>query len=1117
MASAPPPYAHALHTVFLDNGAEREGDNIQRNTALMRAYISRAEAEAAAAVNAAQSHAARSLAVPTQETHPLAVSGISPRAAPQRDGRRVTLTAVSASHSEGGASSSIAPATTASFSRASLHGAPTSRADTIEPISHTPSPPAWALASSSTATGKSRPVARTANVVGVAADAATGAQTTHFISTVRGMYGGEAPEAPLYVQDRNIAVAGLRRTAAEANATDEVDGEEDNHMNAAPSGLSRILRRAHERKQPFGADDENGEDAEEDSEEAAHARRCPHCALSRDDPPVFQLMMPDPKEKDKDKEKGDNGMFGMAASSTTAAASASSFSSRRRRRYGNLPLGILAPSQTLDSLWNLVAILQPPKPLQVLGHAPAARRAIPQLAMDEWAILASGHFARHIGAPPWQEFFVRQRTELEEWTRRVEAECDAITAAVRTAQTAADKVKRRIAALERVLHMRDPAEERQRLSAELLAMQQDLVRRRWELEDGERRASHERLAALKARALAAVESEELRRQLAQIADMAALSAALGLDCAAAVGQKAREGVLAVLEELPTSRGVSARRLLSTTHDAHQCPNCLLLTVSSPYCPATGQPHGDLLSNLFEELSMGHGFEAPPEEDLYALDSTETESDDAEGLIGGEDGMDGEGSSATSTDAEIEDGEAPAQAATVTRAKAPSISKNTFAATENVALVFEIPPLAPKPPIADDTSPIHQPSKVGRNGNPTSKPVVIATFGAGASSKVLGNAVEASDTDAGADLSRTPRGHRSRRQRSVAVSTSSERKPKLTANQKRQARARTAAEAAHRRELRELLGSDSSEDDGGARSSSNGRARGKKGRRGSSPRHADLQSAGSGDDSRSFGEGSMSGSFEGGNGYLPAATFSDGDDEAAGAANEGTPRAVAARRQRERRDIFARLKALQAERLQGRSRGGPQRSPRGGGLTAASAAAGGVGDGSADDVESTAALEVMAHHMWTYLAAAADKDFPAMRHATRRLAGCPSYAALFSEATLRQLTDAEESFYAWYSVVGQLPPASADGALASLVKKAKATSAKVVEQRCVTLRKELRNLEYAFQKRPKGRGGGAVLDDSSFAALALKIADFERRNAALRIKLRQVNEQRRALARTIASM
>eukprot|EP00658_Telonema_sp_P-2_P007839 TRINITY_DN12920_c0_g1_i8.p1 TRINITY_DN12920_c0_g1~~TRINITY_DN12920_c0_g1_i8.p1 ORF type:complete len:256 (+),score=45.84 TRINITY_DN12920_c0_g1_i8:201-968(+) len=158
------------------------------------------------------------------------------------------------------------------------------------------------------------------------------------------------------------------------------------------------------------------------------------------------------------------------------------------------------------------------------------------------------------------------------------------------------------------------------------------------------------------------------------------------------------------------------------------------------------------------------------------------------------------------------------------------------------------------------------------------------------------------------------------------------------------------------------------------------------------------------------------------------------------------------------------------------------------------------------------LEVISDHISKFLGAAADKDFRRMRNSTRTLLTSPLYTNLYTDGTIRLIGDCEEQFYSWYSVVGRPPPLSCTEIPSwnVLSKRTKIASLKNVEQKIIGLKREVRNLQYAFQKRPKGRSGGAVLDDQSFAVLALKISELEKKNGTLRVRIRQANELKRKL-------
>lgn len=928
-SKTPPPITY-LKTIFIDNGAEREGDNIEQNITIMTQFI----------------------------------SGTFDRP----------------SHSDSGRNDQLLAKLVAAARKVD-----TAQSDSVNISKYIPDVPLDTVSKPELTLPNAsieRPVGKVhANRRG---EEKRKVPASPFISTVRNMYGNEMPNKPRYAQDRELAITGLQKQVANANIIDDVDEEdEDNHLNTAPSGLSRILKT-------------NGTL----NKDQYTAKTCPHCDLSRDDPPVFQMM---PTSTQLNIAPSLNTSAAIAAS--TLQTRATHFRNALKRRYGNLALGIITPKHTLENLWNLVAILQPPKPLQTLSHPPSLRGSVPQLSTDEWAIMASKHFADYIGAPPWQEYFVRKKTDIDEWTRKVQETCDNITLAIREEQKASDKIKFRLGSLERVVEMRNPSDERLRLRSQAVSTQQDLLMRKWELEDVQRRTERDRLLTMKDRALIAIAQEEIRRLLAQIIDMVAIHGRLALPNHQDLSRKAKEAVFSVLEELPTSRGGSVKRAMATSTDAHQCCSCLMLTATSPYCPVTGAPHSDLTLNLFHDLGLGGpSYDASPAHEDLVEEHLETSIKPNESFL-------------------------------------PSPSAGSLFVPRTVPLGLGHIHI-PTPNHSSATTPLRTPLVV--NSRSAEDTINISSHKLVA--EVDDDAPESSDSSLSSDEDETePPLQKTKESIPKGAKAMKTTKSKISTVERKLAKSRARAEALRQKEIDELLGSGSDT----ARS------------RTPSASDAELLS--------SDEMGSIPGSFV--LNSVPEASLSQ--------SNEGPKRFNRGARKNQSR---------------GRQHAG---SPSG---------------NKPMERPSTVAMEVMAHHIWSYLSAAADKNFPAMRQATRQLTG-PSCSVLFTDATLRGLAETEEQFYSWYSVVGQLPSNTTDVPTTTLVKRAKATSYKIVEQKCISLKKELRNLEWAFHKRPKARSG-ALLDNSSFAALALKITDLEKKNAALRIKLRQVNEQRRAITRSV---
>lgn len=113
------------------------------------------------------------------------------------------------------------------------------------------------------------------------------------------------------------------------------------------------------------------------------------------------------------------------------------------------------------------------------------------------------------------------------------------------------------------------------------------------------------------------------------------------------------------------------------------------------------------------------------------------------------------------------------------------------------------------------------------------------------------------------------------------------------------------------------------------------------------------------------------------------------------------------------------------------------------------------------------------HFADFMAAATSRDVQHMRF----LAGRVKHDSKVSGPLRKQLGEAFEQFTEWAALL-------ISGSVVSHGKRKK-KSCGVSELQLVQLKKEVRNLQYAFAKRPKGHSAGAVLDDETFTALALR--------------------------------
>jgi hypothetical protein len=226
---------------------------------------------------------------------------------------------------------------------------------------------------------------------------------SQFISTVRGMYGELGPMQDRYIQNESTTVEGLRRHARNIEPASESD--EDNldaqgfHKTLAgwqkgddegPTGTSTYGGTSNSLARILKKSEINAL-----HDEPSHSTKCPHCELSRDDPPLYQMTLDKHNKAYTNAFKKSTISVDYAGFTKTAAIAASTLSTQTtrlrsietHRRYGNLPLGALTPDMASENLWHAVHLLQPPKELQVNAYPAVQRARVPRLSSDVIGVL----------------------------------------------------------------------------------------------------------------------------------------------------------------------------------------------------------------------------------------------------------------------------------------------------------------------------------------------------------------------------------------------------------------------------------------------------------------------------------------------------------------------------------------------------------------------------------------------------------------------------------------------------------------------------------------------------------------------------------------------------------
>ena len=970
-------------------------------------------------------------------------------------------------------------------------------------------------------------------------------KSSQFISTVRGMYGPSGPAQDTYHQSGVTTVDGLRRLAANMDPPSDSDEE-----GMEVHGLQKALVGWQRGQEDIVGDSNYGGTAnslarilkknEKDSRETLKGTVCPHCDLSRNDPPLYQLEL-DPSDKIYQNAFKKNVKEGVDYGGLAAidASSLSTQTSRLRkvdgaaesRHYGNLPLGALTPDGTEQNLWHALHLLRPPEELQVNAHAPSQQPHVPRLTSDEWSVLAARHFTRYVGVPPWQEYFIRLKRDSDHRASVMKHECEKITQRIRAAQAETDRVKVRTRTLERILDLRNPTDERVRLKTQLNATQQELVLRKWEVEESTRRLERDRQTALRAKANTVIFHEEIRRTVAQITDMVEVMVRLDLLNHGSAVTDARTRTFAALSPLNLTPGAGKANGGKQQPPAQQCPRCLLLTSSSPFCTVTGDPHqpressehddalmSSSLDNSYADASVFYQDPIPtnpidfkPTEEVAAQELRE--DDDEEDEETDEESDEEESGSSPSTayavdvgsvhgqrEKEVERGTAATASPTEVRATFTSDLSNfdpsrgrRRSRKANAAKGAQVEPFTsvykevnaendrkPKQTIKKGSGKktIRKQSKKTTTKKPSAAQAISENstdvdLGDGkplshVSAPQVGSTVELGSSEVGSESSTGSKRRNqvakpgSRRSTYWAHNEYNVPPPKLPSSPSSSSSSSTptpsdqssASLSEDENEETVVYSGNDAFDDTSAPPEV------------ISPTTPTLLTMQTNKPDEGRGDASSS--------RPPPVTFSPSTAnyltspvDNSLVSGKSTPNSVSQRRAP--RSSSSRQQAAKP----------PSKVP----------------------------LEVMSAHITKFLAASADKDFNAMRTQTRHLQSSPLYTHMFTDSTIRLLAESEEQFYAWFSVVGRPPPISCTElpSWQSITKRLKETSPKILEQKIIGLKREVRNLQYAFQKRPKGRGGGAVLDDQSFAVLALKISELEKKNATLKVRIRQANE------------
>jgi hypothetical protein len=167
--------------------------------------------------------------------------------------------------------------------------------------------------------------------------------------------------------------------------------------------------------------------------------------------------------------------------------------------------------------------------------------------------------------------------------------------------------------------------------------------------------------------------------------------------------------------------------------------------------------------------------------------------------------------------------------------------------------------------------------------------------------------------------------------------------------------------------------------------------------------------------------------------------------------------------------------------------------------------------------------VIKEHVLEMMQCAVRRDIDAMRWCHRRLQRIllgtdnEHIPKLYGDT----LVDLERMFTEWFAAMVQRQRddaklAQIGASRMSYDRETAGTSQSLrrgmIEDRVRKMRREIRELRFSISKRPKGRQrtGTEVDDDAVFEALALRVRNLQRKKVGLRSKIRQANDEHRAI-------
>jgi predicted nucleic acid-binding Zn-ribbon protein len=318
---------------------------------------------------------------------------------------------------------------------------------------------------------------------------------------------------------------------------------------------------------------------------------CAHCHIANTAPPVHAVRAAAPDSVDT----SGGSMRGRAASSSRSwdALDKRRVSFVVPRQHGpdiTYPVDLgLTDEEAVDT--RLYAILSN-------ATWPEADEYGNRLDKERKAAMLASHFQSRVGVPPWAEYFFRMKRLEMDTVARQNAHHQAVTKRLATLQSKAAAVKLEIAALEKALAIRDPAEHAAQVEVAISALRRDL-----ETMEARHTEQLDHLRSLDKYAhryteRITMEVEECRRCVALLMKLHDLARSTEQTPPDVLNKEAIAGLLLpILERFPTL-ALTQRHDLDDDDDGdvdvdplgHQCPDCLLLKSSSPYCTVSGRRH-----------------------------------------------------------------------------------------------------------------------------------------------------------------------------------------------------------------------------------------------------------------------------------------------------------------------------------------------------------------------------------------------------------------------------------------------------------------------------------------------------------------------------------------------